>query len=920
MIIAKIRSLWAGMTRRPQIEAAIADEIEFHIEARTRDLMASGAGPEEAARQARLEFGAPEKYKEEIRMARGLGLLDECWADLKYAARLLRRSPGFTFAAVATLGLGIAANTAVFSVLNEVLLKKLPVRNPDELVQFDTPAFGKDLMVAGFSGSGRRDPALGEGVTTSFPYAAVTRFRDHSQTLSGVFAFSPIVTPLNVNVDNGAETAEGQLVSGTYFQGLGISPELGRPILPIDDNPDASPVVVISDRYWKTRFGARQDAIGKTISINRSPFVVIGVTPEGFYGTSVLQPPDLSLPIAMQPRISPDGRPTGSWKWWLEVMGRRKPGMTRAQVLADLEPLFIEGVRESWDSRPPQLRTPSYESRTVIPRMRVNDGSRGSYLFRYVDFAPMLTLFMAIVALALMIVCANVANLLLARASSRHQELAVRLAIGAGRGRLIRQLITESILLALIGGAVGIGLAYYGRNFMAWLPSARFTLTAEPSLDWRVLAFTAGLSLFTGLLFGVFPGLRATRSDLSPSMRMNANRGGIQRLAMSSSLMVAQVTVCLVLLVGAGLIIQSVHNLLAAQIGFNPQNVVLFDIDSKLGDKDKAKTRRLYETIVEKLEALPGVAQATFSGIRPMTGGGWWETVSSGLDPDSPSDDRVYIQNARRNFPDAMQIPLLIGRHFTEAEDLKGSNVALINEAAAHKLFPGKDPIGRQLWYRDPGEQEHPPFEVIGIVRNAKYGDIDEQDPAIMYVPFSQGGSGATFEIRTKAAPGPLMPAVRAAVRDIDPDLPLTRMETQEDQIRDYIGMYRMFAAFTTIFGSFAVLLACIGLYGIVSYGVTRRINEIGIRMALGAKRADVIHLVMRGMFVVAGLGIAIGVGVALAVNYLISGWLLYGVTPHDPLTILAAAAIIAAVCSFAAYLPARRASRVDPMIALRYE
>jgi len=920
MLRARLRSLWAGITRRSRVELGMADEIEFHIEGRTEHLMALGASREEAVRQARLEFGAAEKYKEEVRQARGLRLLDEIRADLTYAARVLRKSPGFTFAAVATLGLGIAANTAVFSVLNEVLLKKLPVRNPDELVQFDF-VFVKDSMLASFSGSGRKDPSTGEGVTTSFSYLTFTRFRDHSQMLSSVFAFSPMFAPLNVRMENEAQTAKGQFVSGGYFSGLGVSARFGRIILPADDNPDAQPVAVISDTYWKTRFAARPDVIGKTIAINRTSFVIIGVTPEGFYGTNVVHPPDLSLPMAMQPQISPDGEPHGSWEWWVEVMGRLRPGISRAQVLADLQPLFADTVRESWDSRPQRYRNASYNSRTVIPRMRVNEGGRGSYLFRYLDFAPMLTLFLAVVGLTLMIVCANVANLLLARAASRQQEISVRLAIGASRGRLIRQLVTESILLALIGGAVGLGLAYYGRNFMAWLPSAGgFAPSVEPSLDWRVLAFTAGLSLFTGLLFGVFPGLRATKADLSPSMRMNANRGGSQRLFVSTSLMVAQVTVCLVLLVGAGLIIQSVHNLLAAKIGFNAHNLVIFDIDTKLGKEDKTKTRQLYERIVERLEALPGVQSATFSGIRPIMGGGWWEAVTPGETPGGLEDDRVYIQNARRNFVDTMQIPLLIGRRFTLTEDLNGSNVALINEVLAHELFQGADPIGRRFRYSSGSELDHPAFEVVGVVRDAKYGQVDESDPAIMYIPFSQGGSSATFEVRTLAEPESLMTAVRTAVRGIDPDLPLTNLETQEDQIRDYIGVYRMFAAFTTIFGTFAVLLACIGLYGIVSYSVTRRINEIGIRMALGAARADVIRLVMRGTFVVACLGVGIGVGVALAVTRLISGWLLYGVTPHDPLTFLAAATIIAAVCSFAAYMPARRASRVDPMSALRYE
>jgi predicted permease len=912
MLMARLRSLWAGITGRPRVEAGIADEIEFHIEARAEHLMESGIAREEALRQARLEFGGREKYKEEIRQARGLRLLDELIGDLKYAVRVLRKGPGFTFAAVATLGLGIAANTAVFGVLNEILLKKLPVRNPDELVQFDT-TFEQDAIIASFSGEGRR------GFMTSFSYPTFLRFRDKNRTLSDVFAFSPIFTPLTVRVDNDAQTATGQYVSGGYFTGLGVSAHLGRTILPADDSPDAQPVAVISDTYWKSRFAASPNVIGTAITVNRVSFVIVGVTPEGFYGTNVADPPDLSLPLATQSLISPQGA-RGPWEWWIEVMGRRKSGISREQVLADLQPLFADSARESWDSRPPGLRNASYNSRTVIPRMRVNDGSRGAYLFRYVDFGRMLALLLAVVALALIIVCANIANLLLARASSRQQEISIRLAIGAGRRRLLRQLLTESILLAFVGGAAGVVLAYYGRNFLSWLPAGPMTHKIQPALDWRVFAFTAGLSLLTGVLFGVFPGLRATRADLSPSMRMNANRGGSQRLLVSRSLIVAQVTVCLVLLVGAGLIIQSVRNLLAAQIGFNAHNLLIFDVDTQTGGDNRVKTRQLYERISERLGALPGVQSVTFSGIRPIMGGGWWEFVIPSENAGTSKEGiRSFVQNVRRNFLDTMQIPLLAGRGFTLNEEADGSNVALINEAMARQVFKETNPIGRRFQNTGIG-QDPPSFEVIGVVRDAKYGQVEEPDPPIMYVPFLQGPSGATFEIRTLPDPVSLMPAVRAAVREIDPNLPPREMETQEDQIREYIGLYRLFAVFTTVFGTFGVLLACIGLYGIVSYSVTRRINEIGIRVALGAGRADIIRLIMRGTYVVAGLGVVIGIGVALVVTRWMSGWLLYGVTPHDAPTFVLSAAIVVAVCGFAAYLPARRASRVDPMIALRYE
>jgi predicted permease len=919
MLRAKLRSLKNGLFRRRDVEGGMTDEFRFHIESRADDLVATGMGRDEASRQARVEFGPTPKYREEVRQARGLRLLDELGGDLRYAARILRNNPAFSLAAILTLSLGIAANAAVFGLINEVFFRKLPVGHPDALVQFDWLR-AQNSMIVSYSGEGRRDPESGLAAMTSFAFGTFERIRDKNRTLSEVFAFDPMSAPVNVVADNDAQIAKGQLVSGNYFSALQVQASLGRTIFSNDDQMDAQAVAVISDRYWKRRFGSAAGIVGKTIAVNGASFTIVGVTPPGFYGTSLGEDPDLSIPFAMYSRIITPADISGPWEWWVEMMGRAKPGVSREQVLADIKPLFEEGARESFDSRPARYRGGSYTQRTVVPTVRVNDGSRGPLPMRR-QYMPLLSTLLAVVGIILLIVCANIANLLLARASARQQELSVRLAIGAGRRRLIRQLLTESVLLSACGGLLGILLATWGRNFLAWLPdTGEEVLAITPTMDWRVLAFAVGVSLMTGLLFGIFPGLRATRKDLNPALRSSATRGGTPRLLVSKFLLTAQVSMCLVLLVAAGLIVRSVRNLLTAEIGFNAQNVVLFTVNPQLNKYDKERATLLYEEMIREIQAVPGVQSATLSGTRPIYGGGWSMNVTASADPDSRDIASAYVHNIADNFFETMQIPLLMGRALTREEVTTNAKVAVINQMMARRLFKEANPIGRRFRYAEGGMQDHPGFEIVGVAGDARYHKIETDNPPTMYIPFSERPLRATFEVRTATDAAAAIATIRDTVAGIDRNLPLIDMTTQEDQIRSQIGLYRMFAAFTTIFGAFAVLLACIGLYGIVSYGVTRRINEIGVRMALGAQPADVVRLVMQGTWIVTGIGLAIGLAVALAVTRLIGGWLLYGVTPYDPLTILIAIGIIGSVSALAGYLPARRASRVDPMVALRYE
>jgi len=655
------------------------------------------------------------------------------------------------------------------------------------------------------------------------------------------------------------------------------------------------------------------------VLLNGVSFVIVGVTPPGFYGTRLGTAPDVMLPLAMRARVNPRGIAPESWEWWLEVMGRAKPGVSPAEVLADVQPLFAESVGDSYESRPARYRTPFFSRRNVIPQLRATEGSRGPIAFRK-RLEDMLQLLMGVVGLILVVVAANVANLLMARASARKQELSVRLAIGAGRSRLIRQLLTESVVLASLGGTLGVALAYWGRNFHSWLPEGADELLAvELTMDWHVIAFTVGLSLVTGILFGVFPGLRATKRDLSQDMRMNPTRGG-SGLVVGKSLLVMQVALCTVLLAGAGILMRSVWNLGAGDVGFDVRNMVLFDMDPSLSRYDRNYAGRLYERIIERLEAVPGVRSATLTGTRPISGGGWSMNLATESDPENRRENYAYIHNVPVNFFETMGIPIVAGRHLTATEVTNNLNVAVISETLSRRLFGDLDAVGKRFRYSEGGMQDHPGFQVVGVARDAQYHRIDEPFPPVMYIPFPQGGPDATVLIRTASDTEALMPAIREAVREIDPNVPLIDMTTQLDQTRRTIATQRMFAIFTSVFGAFGVLMACIGLYGIVSYSASRRINEIGIRMALGAERRDVIRLVMHGTYLVTAIGVVAGLVVSVFATPYVPEDLLYRVPTYDPATVIAAIALIAIVSAAAGYIPARRASKIDPLSALRYE
>jgi predicted permease len=767
-----------------------------------------------------------------------------------------------------------------------------------------------DSMVAYYSGYGRSGPAPGLGVRTSFSALTLERFRERTTTLSDVFGFSPAGT-VNIVAGRQAETASGLFVTGRYFAGLGVRAIVGRTLSESDDRPQAEPVAVISHRYWRRRFATDRSIVGKTVDVNRSPVVIVGVTPEGFDGPLMSESSDITLPVAMAARLNPTGRARPVSVWWLQMMGRLKPDITRDQVLADLQTAFANTVRESWAARPPDTPNPT---RNSVPQLRVRPGAQGPDGPR-IDAQEILSVVFAVVAAILLIGCVNLATLLLVRASARRQEVALRLTLGASRWRIVRQLMTETLLLAVFGGIGGAILAWWGKDFMLWLPAPE-TPIVDARIDPRVLAFTAVLSAITALLFGTGPALRAMRTDLGPSLKNSAQKGGTTAGVASNALLTAQVAISLVLLAGAGLLVRTLYNFSKVDVGFNADNLLVFRIDPAVQSGSSSRIFDLYDRIAAAIEAVPGVRSCTMS-VMPLIGRSEWDET---VQPDGTGLPKsAFIQIARWNFLRTMGIPLVAGRDLSAADTQGRPRVAIINETMARQLFGERAPVGRHFQFVN-GDDRNVPIQVIGVARDSKYASLEERVPPTLFMPQAQvPPSEMTVEVRTASNPMTVASAIRDAVRRTDPTIPLAEMKTQRQQMSETIGKPRAFAVLTAASGMVGLLLACIGLYGVVSYETIRRTQEIGIRIALGARRSDVLRLVMRQTVAVVTIGAGIGIALALAASRLIES-VLFGIAPTDPVAIGSALAVLIAVALTAAYLPARRASGLDPTKALRYE
>jgi predicted permease len=895
---------------RKRMEIELDKELCFHFEAQVADKVRSGIPEPEARRLARLEFGGAEQIKEDCRESRGTMWLESMVQDARFAIRQLRCSPGFTITSVLILALGIGAVTAVFTLIDAALLKMLPVRNPEQLVELK---------------SARPD----FGLNYAFSYPTFKALQNQSEVLA-VFAFRKL-DDFNVEVDGHSGLAKGQLVSGNYFLVLGVRPAEGRTIQAADESAAGrSPVAVISFAYWKTRFALDPGIIGKHILLNNAPFTIVGVTDPEFYGVQPGEEIDIFVPLTMVASVNPDWAAAGSiadaltapFRNWLHVMGRLREGTSREHATSRLEPVFAQSMREAAEGLAGMpFDSPAARQGFLDSRLRLEPSGQGLASLRE-QFSKPLWILMTVVGLLLLISCANIANLLLARASARERELAVRLALGAGRRRLIRQLLTESMVLGVSGGALGMGWAYWGsRSLLALMSRGRdpVSLSMHPNL--KVLGFALGVSLLTALIFGTLPAFRAAELDASDGLAQGArtHSDASVRHRLGKSLIVFQIAISLVLLIGAGLLARTLANLRNFYPGFSRENMLLFSVNpTVIGYKNVVP---LYERILSRVRSIPGVRSASLSVHEPLSTDVSTTGVKvQGLTQMQGEDTApVNIEQVGPQYFATMETPLLRGRDFSWKDRDGTPKVAIVNESMARHYFGDADPIGR--FVSIPGFVGDPSWiQIVGEIRDIKVHDLREQNTIMLYLPlFQLPEGGATFEIRSAMDPKYVQTAALQAVGAIDSRLPVYSVKTLDNQLDDSLVQERLVASLSELFGLLALLLTCVGLYGLMSYNVNRRKREIGIRMALGAERAGIVQMILRETLLLVACGLALGLPGAMIAARLIANQL-FGLKPADPITFSVACLSMSAVTLWASYLPARRAASVDPMQALRTE
>jgi predicted permease len=903
----------SGLFSRRKADHDADDEMRMHLQLLTERFICQGMHPEDAASAARRQFGNATLLRQRQREMRSMMSLSNLGRDLRFGARQLRRSPSLAVIAVVSLALGIGANTAIFTVAKKVLLDSLPVKNPHEL-RLLTWVSGHERPVPPVWGD---VSATDEGGlrSTAFSYPVLEELRKKTEVFQNLIAFKPI--QMTVTVDGNPELIAGEMVSGDTFNGLGIEPILGRSITPADDaGPGTGPVAVISEGYWAERFGRSGSVVGKTISVNGVPVTVIGVSPARFTGLQMGEQTQIFVPLTMQPLLAPRAQMTSTslldnpQSWWVLVLARLRPDVPEARAQAVLDVVLRQTAMAT---------LPEAKGMDQL-HLKLEPGDRGlDYLNG--EFAEPSYVLLALAGLVLLLACVNLANLLLARAATRQREISTRLALGAGRMHILRQVLTESLLLSSIGGMLGLVLGYLGRNAIPRLLAAPWQPdTMQVDFDWRVLTFTATVSLATGVLFGIVPAWQATRTDVNTALKdtshATANR---HRMWLGKGLVVFQIALSTILLIGAGLFVRTLVNLSRTPLGFRADHILLFRLNPPRTGHNEGQMVALYRQLEEKLAAIPGVRSVAMSNIAIIGDGHSGATFHVSGTPLPKEEVRVQTNKVGLDFFQTMGISILGGRGFDAHDTPTSPKVAVVNRALARQFFPNENPIGK-MFETDP-EDVQGQVQIVGIAADTRYADLRSETPPTFYLLYQQAleAGSMVVQIRTAAEPGSILSQVRATIASLDRDLPLSDVRTMTDQIKATMSGERIFARLTSGFGILALVLACIGIYGIMAYTVARRTGEIGIRMALGAQAGQALGMVLCEVTWMAVAGVALGIVSALWLARFLSA-MLYGLKSSDPLTLTGAAALLIIIALLAGFGPARRASRVDPIRALRHE
>ena len=892
----RLRSLFLG----DRVERELVAELQFHVEELTRQKIERGLSPEQARAEALREFGGVAQLQEECRDKRRTRWIEEFVTDLGYAVRLFAKSPGFTSVALLSLALGIGANTAIFTLVETLILRELPVREPGALFQIVGVTPGQD------------------GAQGSFSYPTFQFFRERAAMFSHMFTWTS--RKIEAGEGEGMEWIAADLVSDDYFSGLGAAPALGRALADERDQPS---VAVLSHGWWRRRFDSDPGAVGRTVRLGGIPFTVVGVMPEGFFGAVVGSSPDVFLPIGAETLLNPGtqvfAQPNSVW---LPLVARLGAGVSEAEASAGVELLWPSMIEETG----PRDREGNLNESFRAFKSRLRSASNGVSNLRQRFQGPLRVLGVVVVFVWL-IACLNLSNLMLARAAKRQREFALRLAVGAGRGRLLRQMLTESFLLAAVGTALGVLFALWtSRLLTASLSTSRDAISLDIRTNSAVLGYTAGITILTTLLFGLLPALRALRSSLPPVFKEGTHRIA-GRGAASRSLLVVQVALSLLLVAGATVFLRTFQNLLAVELGFDPDRVLIASVEpGRVGWKDDAAAR-FYHDLQARLQALPGVEAVSGSSKTPIQNCCWWEVLDVQGHTPAPGERvggmasplNTFLNSIAPGYFRVMGTRMRRGRDFDERDAPNARRVAIVNEAFARKYFPNVDALGRIISM--PPEYKVGPMEIVAVVENARYRDLRGPTRLAVYFPVTQApdrGTSLEVLLRTQGPPLALASAVRQQVHSFHPAMPV-KFRSLAQEVEGVLTNERLLALLSAFFGVVALALGAIGLYGIVAYSVTQRTGEIGVRIALGASRASVLWLVMRQSVLLVSLGLAIGCAAVFALTGSVNN-LVFGVRPAGVVTLATAGGVLSVVALLAAWLPARRAAGVDPLVALRYE